>query len=66
MQTLRLFLKNHKKLDIIKKMKCLVFFKLARRVSNQLNFNSIKTALKTLNFFKKLSFAFLNPKNQKG
>ena len=32
--------------------KCLVFFKLAGRVHNQLYFNSIKTALKTLIFFK--------------
>ena len=44
------------------KIKCLVFFKSARRVCNHLNFNSIKTALKSLNFFKKMISAFLNPK----
>ena len=39
-----------------------MFFKSARRVCNNLNFNWIKTALKTLNFFKKLIFALLNQK----
>ena len=38
------------------------FFKSARQVCNLLNFNSIKTPIKTLIFLKKLFFAFLNPK----
>ena len=44
--------------------KCQVFgvFKSTRQVCNPLYLNSIKTALKTLIFFKKLIFAFLNPK----
>ena len=41
MQKLR-FKKNHKKSVLSKKIKCLVFFKSARRVCNHLNFNSIK------------------------
>ena len=40
-----------------------VFFMSNRQVCNHLYLNSIKTALKTLIFFKKLIFAFLNPKN---
>ena len=39
-------------------IKCLVFFKSARRVCDLINFNSIKTAHKTLIFFQKLIFAF--------
>ena len=50
MQTLR-FRKNHKK-----------SVKVARRVCSHLNFNSIKTAFKSLIFFKNLIFVFLNPK----
>ena len=39
------------------------FFKSARRVCNHMNFNSIKTALKTLNFLKKNDFCIFEPKN---
>ena len=38
------------------------FFELDRRVCNHLYFYLIKTAIKTLVFFKKLILAFLNPK----
>ena len=39
-----------------------VFFKLAKRVKNQLNLNSIKTAIKTFFFyFKNMIFAFFYP-----
>ena len=38
------------------------FFKLTRRVCYHLYFNWIKTAIKTLIFFKKLIFAFLDLK----
>ena len=44
----------------MQKIKCLVFFKSARRIC--LNFNSIKTQSKT----HKLIFAFLNPIIVKG
>ena len=43
-------------------VKCLVFFKWPRQVCNHLYLNAIKTTLKTLIFFKKLIFAFSNPK----
>ena len=39
-------------------VKCLMFFKSTRLVCNHLYLNSIKTALKTLIFFKNLIFAF--------
>ena len=45
----------------VAKIKCLVFFKSARRVCNHLNFKSIKMHPKRL-LFKKVIFAFLNPK----
>ena len=51
-----------KKSVICEKSSVWCFFKSTRQVCNHLNFNSIKTALKTLVFFKKLIFAFLNPK----
>ena len=40
-----------------------MFFKATRRVSNHMNFNSIQTALQTLNFFKKLNFCIFELKN---
>ena len=40
------------------------FLKLTRQVCNYLYLNSIKTALKTLIFFKKMSLAIFNPKNR--
>ena len=58
------FLKIHKKICHKQNVKCLVFFKSTRQVCNHLYLNSIKAALKTLIFFKKLIFAFLNPKNR--
>ena len=57
-----IFFKKIIKISHEQKIKCLVFFKSERRVCNNLNVNSIKAALKTLNFFKKLIFAFLNIK----
>ena len=51
-EKLRFVLINHKKSVISKKIKCLVFFKIAGRVCNHLNFNSVETALKTINFLK--------------
>ena len=54
-------IKNIKK----QKFKGLVFSKSARRVWNHLYFNLKKNARKTLNFFKNLIFAFLNPKTVK-
>ena len=40
------------------------FFKSTRQVCNHLYLNLIKTALQTLIFFKKLIFAFFEPKNR--
>ena len=54
------FLKIHKKSVISKMSSVWCFFKSARQVGNQLYLNLIKTALKTLLFFKKLNFAFFN------
>ena len=54
--------KNSKKICHKRNVKCLVFFKSTRQVCNRLYLNLIKTALKTLIFFKNLIFAFLNPK----
>ena len=62
MQKLRLFFKSHKIICHKQTIKSLVFFKLARLVCNHMNFNPIKTTYKTLNFCKKIIFAFLNPK----
>ena len=62
MQKLRFLKKNHNKSVISKNSSVWVFFKSARRFCNHLNFNSIKTALKTHNFYKNSIFAFLNPK----
>ena len=56
------FLKIHKKSIIIKMSSVWCFFKPTGHVCNYQCLNSIKTALKTLIFFKKLIFAFLNPK----
>ena len=42
----------------------LIFFKSTRQVCNHLYLNLIKTALKTLIFFKNLIFAFFEPKNR--
>ena len=41
-----------------------VFFKAARPVCNHLYLILIKTALKTLIFFKKMFFCIFNPKNR--
>ena len=41
-----------------------MFFKSTKQVCNHLYLNLIKTALKTLIFFKKLIFALLNPKDR--
>ena len=59
---IEIFKKIRKKIRHKQKIKCLVLFKSARQVCNHLNFNSIKTALKMLIFFKKLIFAFFNTK----
>ena len=56
------FLKKtkHKKICHKQKLKCLMFFKSARRICNHLNFKSIKTALKTLNFFNNCFFLYFS------
>ena len=59
---LSIFKKIHKKICHKQNAKCLVFFKSTRLLSNHMYLNSNKTALKTLIFFKKLIFAFLNQK----
>ena len=56
------FLKIHKKSVISKMPSVWCFFKLTRQVCNHLYLNSMKTALKTLIFIKKLIIAFSNPK----
>ena len=56
------FLKIHKKICHKQNVKYLMLFKSTRQVCNHLYLNLIKIALKTLIFFKKLNFAFLNPK----
>ena len=40
------------------------FFKSTRQVCNHLYLNSIKTALKTRIFFKKIDFCIFEPKNR--
>ena len=56
------FLKSDEKSVISKMSSGWCFFKSTRQVCNHLYLNLIKTALKTLVFFKNLIFAFLNPK----
>ena len=59
------FLKIHKKSVISKcQVFCVCFFKSTRPVCNHKYLNSIKTALKTLIFFKKLIFCIYEPKNR--
>ena len=43
-------------------VKCLMIFKSTRQVCNHLYLDLLKTALKTLIFFKNLIFALLDPK----
>ena len=56
------FLKIHKKSVISKMSSILCFFNSTRQACNHMYLNWIQTALKMLIFFKKLIFAFLNPK----
>ena len=58
------FLKIHKKSVISKMSSVCCFFKSTRQVCNNLHLKSIKTALKTLIFFKNFDFCILEPKNR--
>ena len=59
------FFKKYHSKSVQGKNSSVVFFKLARCVCNHLFFNLIKTALKPLIFFIKLTFAFFNLKIMK-